>query len=255
MQVVHVLQKGGQAKGWFCLEGMPYGRTGNQLLTIGYSLWNAKFLGLAGLQVLPSCMGDGRCPSFVLWSEQIEMGLDFVIGASGTCVETKTWETMYLEQLNARGNKAFVPPKPIASIRSEAEKAAIKFSVHGRSFKGSCGCLKCQHICPNKLARSMYEMCDYSLGRVSTLLPFEIQEYKTPMLFTDKQNSAVDSTYGAAIDDHHFIVQLWMMVLSDVHVGNPQSSIDYLVWLWKQTDAPPGWRMYPADCYTTFNIA
>ena len=245
-QVVHVLQKGGQAKGWFCLEGMPYGRTGNQLLTIGYSLWNAKFLGLAGLQVLPSCMGDG---SFMEWSKQIEVGPDFVIGEGGTCVETKTWEAMYYEQLNTRGDRRFVPPKPTALIRSEAEKAAIKFSVHGRSFEGICG--RSEHICPNKLARSMYDMCDYSWNKVSTLLPFEImKEFNTPTLFTDRQNGAMDATYGAAIDEHPFLVQLWMMVLSDAHVGNPQSSIDYLVWLWKQADAPPGWRMYPVDCYT-----
>ena len=76
---------------------------------------------------------------------------------------------------------------------------------------------------------------------------FELQE--PPLLFADGQNAAHIATYER-VDAHPLEIQLWMMVLSDVHVGNPQSSMDYVVWAWKRAGhGPPGWRMLPSDCY------
>ena len=88
-------------------------------------------------------------------------------------------------------------------------------------------------------------MCDYSWPRVSSL--FGLRE--PALLISDGQNADHIATYER-VDAHPLAVQLWLMVLSDVHVGNPQSSMDYMIWAWKHAGyGPAGWRMLPRDCY------
>jgi hypothetical protein len=63
------------------------------------------------------------------------------------------------------------------------------------------------------------------------------------VLFTDGQRPDLDKTFPS-IDNHSFPVQAWMMVKSNVHIGNPLSSVDYVVahWRWKR-------NMLPQHCY------
>ena len=224
-QVVHVLRK--SSGRWLCLSDKPYGRTGNQLLTLGYALWYAR--NLSGVQLL--------CPGCE-WVGQIETPSNLVLGDNEECAETVSWENMFYKQFGVRG--VFPPPVPSASVRRKAEQAWPKgkrTSVHGRSFEGACD--RIPHMCPS-VAQSKHDMCDYRRSALPVV--------GNVTLFTDGQNKAMDATYST-VDGHPLMVQLWMMVLSDMHVGNPKSSMDYLVWMWKQAHGPSGWKMYPRDCY------
>lgn len=53
------------------------------------------------------------------------------------------------------------------------------------------------------------------------------------VLFTDGQRADLDQTFPLW-DNHSFPVQLWMMTLSDIHYGNPMSSVDYVVAHWRR---------------------
>ena len=48
------------------------------------------------------------------------------------------------------------------------------------------------------------------------------------------------------VDHHPFEIQLWMMVLSKLHYGNPMSSIDYLIYHWRYLR---GKQTEPTECY------
>ena len=48
------------------------------------------------------------------------------------------------------------------------------------------------------------------------------------------------------VDHHPFEIQLWMMVLSKLHYGNPMSSIDYLIYHWRYFR---GKQTEPTECY------
>lgn len=54
-----------------------------------------------------------------------------------------------------------------------------------------------------------------------------------PILLTDGYSPDVDQTFPQ-IDNHSFPVQMWMMVLSNIHYGYPMSSVDYVVSHWRR---------------------
>jgi len=239
--------------GWLCISGDTYGRTGNQLLTVGYALWSARKRRLEGVQVVQAC-GDtahaGDCSSVQPWKNEIEMPADLLFGDAMPCTQTQTWEALYFEQNAVRGDGSITLPIPSLAVRMEAEFAwplnGTRVSVHGRSLEGGCPIM--DPICPSRRLQVEHTLCDYSWPNV-VALNFNIPPGTVPRLFTDRQNSEMDSTY-TVIDDHAFMVQLWMMVLSDIHIGNTQSSIDYMVWLWRQHMGLHYGAMHPADCYT-----
>ena len=237
---------------WLCISGEPYGRTGNQLLTIGYSLSSARGRGWAGVQVNQACderSHAGDCGPVLPWRDEVEMPTDLVFGSAVPCTETETWETLYWKQNAVRGDPRVALIRPSHRVRLEAERAwpanGTRLSVHGRSLEGVCPIT--EPICPSRRTQVADRLCDYSWGHVAGL-GLHLPPDAVPRLFTDGQNRQMDTTY-AVIDDHPFMVQLWMMVLSDVHVGNTQSSIDYMIWLWKQQEGQRHGVMYPRDCY------
>ena len=68
------------------------------------------------------------------------------------------------------------------------------------------------------------------------------------VLFTDGQRPELAQTYKLIERENNFAVQMWMTVLSDIHIGHPGSSQDYVVWRWRQQIKSGGF-MLPWDCY------
>lgn len=238
---------------WLCVSGDLYGRTGNQLNAVGYGLWYARHQGWAGLQILTNCSSNEmHCPSFHQWKQNIEIPSNLVFTTERECAETKGWRELYFAQLDARGDPRWAPPIPTAAVRLQAEAAwsGVRASVHGRSFEGYCASMS--SICPSRVVNSEHRICDYSKSVIERQPGFNRAKLSLGSfdwrLFTDHQSPPMDQTFSI-IDDHPFMVQLWMMVLSDVHIGTPGSSLDYLVWIWKQKMGLPG-VMFPLDCYT-----
>mmetsp|Transcript_25761 Transcript_25761/g.61027 ORF Transcript_25761/g.61027 Transcript_25761/m.61027 type:complete len:108 (+) Transcript_25761:159-482(+) len=63
------------------------------------------------------------------------------------------------------------------------------------------------------------------------------------LLFTDGLVEELDSTFPNR-DSNTMQVQAWMMTLSEVHYGNPLSSIDYIINHWRR-----GKPTRPEECY------
>ncbi len=80
------------------------------------------------------------------------------------------------------------------------------------------------------------KICDYRRNVV--MQAYNIPEHHELLLLSDGQNQEFDDTYFFK-DTSWFPVQLWMMVLSPKHVGNPKSSVDFLISCWKENLGKP----------------
>jgi hypothetical protein len=69
------------------------------------------------------------------------------------------------------------------------------------------------------------------------------------MLLTDGQVPALDRTFPR-IGNFSFPVEAWLMALSDVHYGNPFSTVDYVVYTWRRDVLGKDLHtMRPSTCY------
>jgi hypothetical protein len=173
-------------------------------------------------------------------------------------------QAYYNDYKNERQGNPFIPElakylMPRADLRKKAEKAVRDtygdkafMSVHRRSHKrcpwratngpfgrnvgGGMSCSK----------QIMLDMCDLKYDTV--------QEKYNPtnlpvVLFTDGRNQTLDETFPT-IDKQDFFTQLWMMTLSERHVGIPVSTVDLVVNHWRFAQ---GKRFIePAGCYNPF---
>ena len=144
---------------------------------------------------------------------------------------------------------------PSKRIREEAENAVRQklgnkpfLSVHRRGMKGCLNRAKVSKSVGNDFpnnctTQTMLTMCNLNYTTV--------QQYFNPtnltvVLFTDWLQKHLDQTFPI-VDDHAFFVQLWMMTLSERHVGNPLSTVDMVVNHWRYSKGNP--NIMPADCY------
>ena len=65
-------------------------------------------------------------------------------------------------------------------------------------------------------------------------------------LMTDGQVPELDQTFPI-ISNHSFPVQTWTMARSDIHYGNPMSTVDSVVFYWRMGLA--GAQTRPSACY------
>ena len=149
---------------------------------------------------------------------------------------------------------------PQASVREEAQRIWQNFhdqglktsiSLHGRSFEGSHKhCKSSEHagyVCQHHYA------CDYSRPNiVSRFSSFLGNHSDSIVLFSDRQNQEYANTFQHQETSAPLEVQMWMMVISDIHVGHPGSSQDYVVWRWRQGINPDA-VMLPFECYQQNN--
>jgi hypothetical protein len=69
------------------------------------------------------------------------------------------------------------------------------------------------------------------------------------LLLTDGQVPALDRTFPQ-IGNYSFPVEAWLMVLSDIHYGNPFSTVDYVVYSWRRDVLGKDLNtMRPSTCY------
>jgi hypothetical protein len=69
------------------------------------------------------------------------------------------------------------------------------------------------------------------------------------VLFTDGQVPDLDNTFPNIFNEStHLMVEMWIMTLSDVHSGNPQSTVDGVVNLWRKGRGKG--VVHPEECYT-----
>jgi hypothetical protein len=179
---------------------------------------------------------------------------DILLYYNGTCVSTWKPITLHLRKsMDAlRGEIESLIPK--ASIRAEAEAALADFggpvtTVHRRHLEGGCVGLaqKKKVVCIHPAARQnltvseLVDICNMDYGNI-----VHQTNGTTVVLFTDGQVGHLDQTFPH-ISKHSFQVQTWMMARSQVHYGNPMSTVDMIVAMWRRGLASGD--MMPKLCY------
>lgn len=241
----------------YCLIGDAAGRFGNQVL----SLLNAQLSAMAlGTKVAIFSKGEfvDVLKNTLEFDENIIMWYAYLSDHLCSCQVHETWSDAFMKTFSFRERNLynlFKMPRPFKKIRDAAENAMKyhnpDFTVHGRHLEGFCfhspsrpGTAH-EHT-PVACLGFKYDLCnDFSLSTVRSLFNFSGE--KRPLLMSDSQLPDMDKTYPVK-DEHDFHVQLWMMAMSPNHVGNPNSSDDFIVWLWKQQYFPHT-LMYPLECY------
>lgn len=233
---------------YVCLTDSLFGQFSNQLLTIAvanqYAKERSKFLRLQSTHfaedrswfLIPNwdVLFDADAIPFM------EIGPDIA-----TCSEQLTYGNVYMQEfLPKRQNVGwFTIPNLSLAIQHQAIKVVT--SVHGRSLDHACN--RFPLLCSTGVEYEPYvpNLCYYNQTYVRQV--FNIEESTEITLFTDGQNPQLDATYQIR-DDHSFPVQLWSMVLSKKHIGNPRSSMDYLISRWKH-QLGLHWTIEPSACY------
>lgn len=70
--------------------------------------------------------------------------------------------------------------------------------------------------------------------------------------FMTVHGRSFENTMGQCLstDDGDLFVHMWVMVLSSIHIGHPGSTVDYVIWRWRQTaDNLKMSFMLPWNCY------
>ena len=136
-----------------------------------------------------------------------------------------------------------------AAIQAVQEIGPHFVSVHRRWLEGTCpkrilshGWARCEHMSDDELET----ICTWTESDIRSALHAEgIRGASTwpIVLFTDSQQPEEDNTFSH-IDRHDFNVAIAMMTMSDVHFGNPASSVDHILSIWRTKG-----RMLPSHCW------
>jgi hypothetical protein len=87
------------------------------------------------------------------------------------------------------------------------------------------------------ILKDLKEQSSHDYGQISILL------------LTDGQVPALDRTFPQ-IGNYSFPVEAWLMALSDIHFGNPFSTVDYVVYTWRRDVLGKDLNtMRPSTCY------
>lgn len=245
-----------------CLVGPLFGQSNNQILSISWARMLAQRASLSLLMIHEN--GDeylirnwhkafGSIPG-MRWGGPNQMD---------QCEKTMTWQESFYDMLHHR---AATPDSywplimPTSLVKDKAglywEQNIIGkgsfITVHGRSFEHSAAhCLSTEH---SAYACTGEHLCDYRLQtiveRFQEYLGSEVQPHRF-MLFTDGQDSEKSQTYPMVEQGGDLFMQMWIMTLSRIHIAHPGSSMDYVIWRWRQqVGNTTGIRfMLPWSCY------
>ena len=237
---------------YYCLTEFPYGGNSNQILAIVWGQKRAmqkhKYLRLSTRR---QSFPPGWAHLVEHWDELFDkyaIPLFLMDGVDDErCAERVTMESTYLDMMDTRAANVTLPiPRYELRDRVEKDQRQLSVSVHGRSLDGYCD--SAEYLCSTIMTDTsrVVDMCDYSEPRIRKL--FDIHDESVLItLFTDGQNDAAMLTYRV-VDDRPFFEQLWAMVVSPRHIGNPKSSMDFLIYMWRRQLGIPG-VMEPVDCY------
>lgn len=246
---------------FFCIDGAEkfwrndysgvFGRFGNNVMSLFHAIFYAR---KKNLKVAVLTKGQKEVEILKNGFDDIENVYWNYSKHQIHCEVKLSWSQLFFEKDHIR--KHFLEDFKLAPLalkyRIEAEKTMKKykseFSIHGRSFEGHCLFSSNHEHTPVPCKNFTHNLCkDYRYDTVTELFGLKGR----PILFSDGQSLYNDITYykpGGYIDNSEFMVQLWMMVISKHHVGEPGSSLDYLVWLWKRQYSKDT-IMYPTECY------
>ena len=237
---------------YYCLTEFPYGGNSNQILAIVWGQKRAmqkhKYLRLSTRR---QSFPPGWAHLVEHWDELFDKDAIPLFLMDGVdderCAERVSMESTYLDMMDMRAANVTLPiPRYELRDRVEKDQRQKSVSVHGRSLDGYCD--SAGYLCSTIMTDTsrVVDMCDYSEPRIRKL--FDIHDESVSItLFTDGQNEAAIRTYGV-VDDRPFFEQLWAMVMSPRHIGNPKSSMDFLIHMWRRQLGVPG-VMEPVDCY------
>jgi len=231
---------------YVCLTGYLYGQFSNQLLTVStanqYAKDRNKFLRLQSVATSEEnvrfmtqnwdTLFDANAVPYMAIGDSME-----------SCSEVQTYVDVYLNEFLPKRHTPGWFSVPELALNIQQQAIMVTASVHGRSMDGQCSAFPL--LCPLNTEVPVPDMCSYNQAYVRKT--FNVEDTVQLTLFTDGQNQQQDASYEIK-DEHAFPVQLWSMVLSPSHYGNPRSSMDYLISLWKRQLRMEG-TMQPFQCY------
>jgi hypothetical protein len=246
-----------------CLSGEPYGRTMNQYLQLATILHQ---LGINGTSAVAF-----KNPLFTsFYKTWFEPRDDVIISYNedSPCdaeYDAVTLHYLYFAEKWKPIAYQFETLIPKASIREEAVNVMKEYAgpsnipvttVHRRDLEGACVLFAEQKnliACPNIRSSQELTVMDF---KNACLIDYPMIANATHgtnvVLFTDGQVPALDRTFPN-ISKHSFPVQSWMMALSDVHYGNPFSTVDTVVYFWRmalsKATGSDNIEMRPKTCY------
>jgi hypothetical protein len=236
----------------YCLRPPFYGRTNNKVIEVG------KLLKISHNEGKGRALGlDRRWSNWYRqhFDDRPDVLLDY--HPHGECQKTYTakeafeipdWNLSYLSNL--------LPAK----VHQDAAEAILRrwphgdtyISVHRRDLEGSCHVhARCSDVDLVNLTcyqeRDSKEQCSADLRLQACNMEYKLvpnPEGLPIVLFTDDQVPALDATFPHKFNATHFFVEMWLMVKSRTHWGNPRSTVDSVVANWRQ-----GKGMEPNKCY------
>lgn len=246
LQLYLVLITGDEPKPAFCLSGALYGQSNNQLLTIAWARRQARGNNMHLLLSYDGgdthlhdhwhrVFGEVVGVTWRQWSLQEE------------CAITVNWEDVYWDMM---ANRDIAPlytwpiPQPVAAVRELAKKRHEEFvrehgfctTVHGRSFEfNPAFCASTGHAA----FQCREAMCDHSFRTtLARFRPYLVNHTDQDqfLLLSDSQNTDYARSFAHYELGGDLFLQMWRMVVSDIHVGHPGSSVDYVVWRWREAN-------------------
>lgn len=255
----------------FCLVGSLYGQTNNQILAISWALMLARKLNLSLLLTFT----DGADHLLRNWASTFGNVPGIGWGSNNeteVCNRSMSWRDAFHEMLAQRAsvsNDDWPLVTPLLSVRTQARLLWAErvlthgsyITVHGRSFENAMGqCLSSEH---SAYACVGEHLCDYRLhvvlNRFGAFLNTTIDPNQI-VLFTDGQNQEYAREYPVIENEGDLFVQMWIMVLSRIHIAHPGSTVDYVIWRWRQslldewTEDGQRRFMLPWKCYNNHSF-
>lgn len=147
-------------------------------------------------------------------------------------VHTELFDLKLKEEYLEAARNAVVNLAPFVSVHRRTLEQTCRDWARKAPQKNGTWCLTYDAI------QNYEDWCDIVYQNITE------RTNQTVILFTDGQSREFDSTFPNR-DRHDFPVQLAMMTMSEVHYGNPQSSVDYMVAHWRR-----GKDTRPAECFS-----
>ena len=124
----------------------------------------------------------------------------------------------------------------------ESGKTQCKFRMRKcPQFCSGCGDIEFSQRAKGKFEYACYYTEESVRKRFENFIPKDAYI----ILFTDGQEKSYDSKFTNK-DTNHFHVQQVMMSMTDIHIGNPASSVDKLIGAWRWVAKK---LTLPRDCY------
>jgi hypothetical protein len=218
-------------------------------------------------QHCPSWIKASRVHYFQPFNETNHALIDLIPKHSIRQAAQQALDSILLSQQKAT-TKNDVPNNGLVTQETSKDASMVVVSVHRRWLEGSCNrrarngevfCIRQQPQRDHHRHQLRQQpppipnMCNMTYKNVTDQLRQLEQEKDKEydsitknavvVLFTDGQVPALDNTFPLR-DENPFPVQLWMMALSNVHIGTPTSSVDHVVNHWRH-----GLRIEPSQCY------